>query len=132
MTSVPGSACGILGLQQPQATVEATLMNLGSKLSDFWRWFQGELFPALAEEVGRSDGGRRSRRRAVPRGRRSHHARPHRTDAALHRRGGRYGRRRKRRVPFRPRPATAAGVGSRRRVLASRRYRRGPGRSSRR
>ena len=27
-------------------------MNLGSKLSDFWRRFQGELFPALAEEVG--------------------------------------------------------------------------------
>ena len=27
-------------------------MNLGSKLSDFWRRFQWELFPALAEEVG--------------------------------------------------------------------------------
>ena len=27
-------------------------MNLGSKLSDFWRRFQGELFPALSEEVG--------------------------------------------------------------------------------
>ena len=27
-------------------------MNLGSKLSDFWRRFQGELFHALAEEVG--------------------------------------------------------------------------------
>ncbi len=27
-------------------------MNLGTKLSDFWRRFQGELFPALLEEVG--------------------------------------------------------------------------------
>ncbi len=27
-------------------------MNLGSKLSDFWGRFQGELFPALSEEVG--------------------------------------------------------------------------------
>lgn len=27
-------------------------MNLGTKLSDFWRRFQGELFPALSEEVG--------------------------------------------------------------------------------
>ena len=27
-------------------------MNLGTKLSDFWRRFQGELFPALTEEVG--------------------------------------------------------------------------------
>ena len=27
-------------------------MNLGVKLSDFWRRFQGELFPALTEEVG--------------------------------------------------------------------------------
>ncbi len=27
-------------------------MNLGAKLSDFWRRFQGELFPALSEEVG--------------------------------------------------------------------------------
>ena len=27
-------------------------MNLGRRLSDFWRRFQGELFPALAEEVG--------------------------------------------------------------------------------
>ena len=27
-------------------------MNLGTKLADFWRRFQGELFPALAEEVG--------------------------------------------------------------------------------
>ena len=27
-------------------------MNLGSKLSDFWGRFQGELFPALLEEGG--------------------------------------------------------------------------------
>lgn len=27
-------------------------MNLGTKLSDFWHRFQGELFPALTEEVG--------------------------------------------------------------------------------
>ena len=27
-------------------------MNLGEKLSDFWRRFQGDLFPALSEEVG--------------------------------------------------------------------------------
>ena len=27
-------------------------MNLGAKLSDFWHRFQGELFPALSEEVG--------------------------------------------------------------------------------
>lgn len=27
-------------------------MNLGTKLSDFWRRFQGDLFPALSEEVG--------------------------------------------------------------------------------
>ena len=27
-------------------------MNLGSTLSDIWQRFQGELFPALAEEVG--------------------------------------------------------------------------------
>ena len=27
-------------------------MNLSTKLSDFWRRFQGELFPVLSEEVG--------------------------------------------------------------------------------
>ena len=27
-------------------------MNLGTKLSDFWRRFQGELFPALSEKMG--------------------------------------------------------------------------------
>ena len=27
-------------------------MTLSAKLSDFWHRFQGELFPALAEEVG--------------------------------------------------------------------------------
>ncbi len=27
-------------------------MSLGAKLSDFWHRFQGELFPALSEEVG--------------------------------------------------------------------------------